>query len=461
MRVLLADHDYDLLEAMTRATRDICVLDAVTSKEHCIDLLRANEFDLVVACERLADGSGLELLGQLDKRWPSSLRVFAADEQRLDLLRGRLGPFRLFQTLGYPFQAPQLRKTLMAAKESLELVDDDDIPAVQHIVLETVPEPEAIQVMRKGRGIKKTSKMLRSEHAASQAIVRKATQLSGVKDVRSDSKGERNNVVVVTRDKLCLDNVAASVAGRSLAVTHASDESALARAIKADDALMYVVDLGASGTASGKLLEKVCAAAEHSYVMAIGRADDASLVAPLLAEGTLHRFLVKPLSRAQTRTAVETVIGAAAPKRTMQSQDPALFASLIDRASAQNLQRAMERSRGRFRPEHRKYLAAGAGAIACLMLTVAFWNGGSESVASEKGTHPKMRKVSGKMTPVEQIEQQIEDALVTDDIPNARKGLASLHQLRPNHPQLAFYQTLITRSEQRRANPARDVPVDD
>src|ERR1700742_2849066 len=102
MRVLVVDHDSSMLEALVRALRQHFVIDAVTSKGDCFDLLRVNEFELIVACERLEDGSGLELLGQVAKRWPATLRVFSADRDRLKLLQGRLGPFQLFQTLAYP-----------------------------------------------------------------------------------------------------------------------------------------------------------------------------------------------------------------------------------------------------------------------------------------------------------------------------------------------------------------------
>ncbi len=47
-----------MLEAIARTFE----VDVATSKVTCIDLMRANPFDVVVASERLSDGSGLELL---------------------------------------------------------------------------------------------------------------------------------------------------------------------------------------------------------------------------------------------------------------------------------------------------------------------------------------------------------------------------------------------------------------
>src|SRR5947209_8685075 len=115
MRVLLVDQDSASNLAIARSLRERYTVDAVTTKGDCLDLLRANTFEVIVATERLEDGSGLELLGQVAKRWPSMLRIFAADRERLKLLRGRLGPFEIFQTLSYPIDPDRLIAVLSLA----------------------------------------------------------------------------------------------------------------------------------------------------------------------------------------------------------------------------------------------------------------------------------------------------------------------------------------------------------
>ena len=122
-----------MLEEIVRALRDRFAVDVVTNKGDCLDLLRQNEFEVIVACERLADGSGLELLGQIAKRWPATLRVFAADRERLRLLQGRLGPFELFQTLAYPIDPRKLLETLSLASAAQNA--DADTTNIQHVVM--------------------------------------------------------------------------------------------------------------------------------------------------------------------------------------------------------------------------------------------------------------------------------------------------------------------------------------
>jgi DNA-binding response OmpR family regulator len=117
MRVLLADYDSEMLETTARTLAGAFVIDLATTKSRCIDLLRPGRYEVLIACERLADGSGLELLSRAERLWPDVLRVFAADPERLRLLKGRLAPFRLYRALPYPIDAEQLRRHLVAAEK--------------------------------------------------------------------------------------------------------------------------------------------------------------------------------------------------------------------------------------------------------------------------------------------------------------------------------------------------------
>ena len=132
MRVLVVDQDSALLTAITQLLGEYFTIDAVTTKADCLDLVRVNDFDVIVAGERLEDGSGLELLGKMGRDRPDMLRIFAVDRERLKLLRGRLGPFRLFRTLAYPIEPRQLLAALSAAagiEEEIETAEETAEPA--------------------------------------------------------------------------------------------------------------------------------------------------------------------------------------------------------------------------------------------------------------------------------------------------------------------------------------------
>ncbi len=121
MRVLVADQEPEMLEAIARAFE----VDVATSKATCIDLLRANTFDVIVACERLTDGSGLELLSQVGQRWPHVIRILALEPARRALLQGRLEPFKLFETLSYPIDEEKFEAALARAAEAIAAAEGD------------------------------------------------------------------------------------------------------------------------------------------------------------------------------------------------------------------------------------------------------------------------------------------------------------------------------------------------
>jgi TonB family protein len=108
MRVLLVDHDSESLEAITRAIRGVLELDCVTSKGDALLLLRQNQYDVLIACERAVDGSGLDLLGRTTRTATPLKRIFAAAPERLQLLGPRLAPFKVQRTINYPIDLEEL-----------------------------------------------------------------------------------------------------------------------------------------------------------------------------------------------------------------------------------------------------------------------------------------------------------------------------------------------------------------
>lgn len=108
MRVLLVDHDSEGLETITRAIRGVLELDCVTSKGDALLLLRQNTYDVLIACERCVDGSGLDLLGRTTRTAVPLKRIFAAAPERLQLLGPRLAPFKVQRTINYPIDLEEL-----------------------------------------------------------------------------------------------------------------------------------------------------------------------------------------------------------------------------------------------------------------------------------------------------------------------------------------------------------------
>src|SRR5262249_52312461 len=121
MQVLIADRNARLLEAIARTFAQQFTIHTAATHEQCNELLLRGTFDLVVISEKLADGLGLQLLAQVARNTPDTLRVFAARRSRLQLLKGKLGPFGLFRTLAYPINPQELLSLLTLARAGLEI----------------------------------------------------------------------------------------------------------------------------------------------------------------------------------------------------------------------------------------------------------------------------------------------------------------------------------------------------
>lgn len=133
MRVLLVDHDAAALDKVTRALRGVVELDCVSTKADALMLLKQKSFDVLIACERAADGSGLDLLGRIGKSGGDLKRIFSAAPERLQLLGTRLQPFNVTRTISYPIDLEELWLALAAVTTG----EDPSIEGtIEHIVMD-------------------------------------------------------------------------------------------------------------------------------------------------------------------------------------------------------------------------------------------------------------------------------------------------------------------------------------
>ena len=179
------------------------------------------------------------------------------------------------------------------------------------------------------------------QHLAHSRAVQDAA-IAATKAVPSSRANARRVVIVLTRDKECLDTTVAALAGRAVSVMHAADEDFASKALKRYGAIAVLVDVTLANGSPQRLLDRICASGGGAPVFAAGRAIDIKHIAPLLSKRKVHRFLVKPMSRAQTRTAFESLLAITASADASNSLESVPFASLIDRVTANDLRSAID-----------------------------------------------------------------------------------------------------------------------
>jgi periplasmic protein TonB len=133
MRVLLVDHDTAAVDKVARALRGVVELDCVSSKADALMLIKQKSYDVLIACERAADGSGLDLLGRIGKTGGDLQRIFSAAPERLQLLGTRLQPFNVTRTIGYPIDLEELWLALAAVTSG---VDPSIEGTIEHVVMD-------------------------------------------------------------------------------------------------------------------------------------------------------------------------------------------------------------------------------------------------------------------------------------------------------------------------------------
>ena len=117
-------------------------LDCVTSKGDALLLLRQNTYDVLIACERCIDGSGLDLLGRTTRTAVPLKRIFAAAPERLQLLGPRLAPFKVQRTINYPIDLEELWLAIARVTSGPE---DETDGTIEPVVLTNAASPRKVR----------------------------------------------------------------------------------------------------------------------------------------------------------------------------------------------------------------------------------------------------------------------------------------------------------------------------
>jgi len=395
MRVLVVDQDSASNEAIARSLRDLYTVDAVTNKGDCLDLLRSNTFEVIVATERLEDGSGLELLGTIAKKWPSVLRIFAADRHRLQLLKGRLGPFDLFQTLTYPIDPNRLIATLNLADAAQEA--HADTSNIQHVVLSgesPEEEPPDVEQAPEESG----------EFPAPQPMPRAASMdrsQAAPKVTRTAVRGGPSHRV------------------RSIPPGH--------RARGNGAAGPPITRIGAGASAARTQATSPSLNPEGGRPLRHGRSRSATNRAPPVRFPPLER--TPPLEPPQ---------GSLAGRHGASQADSFAEAAAMARSARSNFESPPEQ----FDAKRLALMAGGGATILVAVVVIGFKLFGSKSEAPLPAA-PAVVHAPQYSQEVVDLVAQTESALEADDFKSVRANVDKLRQLAPSHPRLAFFDGLL------------------
>jgi HD-like signal output (HDOD) protein len=131
LRILFVDDEARILQGlqrMLRPLRDAWDMQFVESGELALRAMAEASFDVVVSDMRMPGMSGAELLNEVMKRYPATIRLILSGQADLDLVRKTVGPTH--QYLSKPCDTETLKATLARAFRLRKAMADDRLRAL-------------------------------------------------------------------------------------------------------------------------------------------------------------------------------------------------------------------------------------------------------------------------------------------------------------------------------------------
>ncbi|MDD5349584.1 MAG: response regulator, partial [Chthoniobacteraceae bacterium] len=116
MRILFVDDEFLLLESLQMMLRPICQnwqMEFVESGAEALALMETEPFDVIVSDLRMPKMGGVELLNEVMKRFPDTVRVLVCDPEEERLVDARTAVLHEF--LFKPYAAEALKTTILRA----------------------------------------------------------------------------------------------------------------------------------------------------------------------------------------------------------------------------------------------------------------------------------------------------------------------------------------------------------
>jgi protein TonB len=450
MRALIVDHDPAVLESATRMLAGLLETVTATSKGECLAHLRAGDIGVIVACERLADGSGLDLLARVSRSHPEPLRILAADLERVKMLGAHLTPFELFDTIAYPIESLQLKSVIALA---IAARGDAASGEYENVVMGSDPPvpPDADDT-----------------------------------PFASSPPPAQPSLVLLTRDTSSLDAANAALAGKPYHLIAAREADEALTDIAARKPVVALIDCGFLGEDPAGWFGRARAASPETLLLALGRRDDGQRLEPVVANGTVGRFVSKPVTAAGVRLVLDSALrqqalaaANAAPAASQGASHNAVHDGTADPlpgriagmtapdddrelriASAITSWESTDAASSAYAleplPDNAVLRSLARPRTALLLATLGIVIAvGSMLLSGDDAGEATPAGVSGPPDPQGELQARtdalvttLEDALTRDDLVAARRALDELSNANPAYPRLPLLTTLVTRAEE-------------
>lgn len=259
--VVIVDHDLEVLKSLVAPLRKEFEFYLTVSPNDALAALSRFPIKVLVAGQTLFTGTGLEVLNQAHRRSPATVRVLLVNAAERHPIEADLAAAELFYVLKRPCSAEQLKEVLQAAGRSAQVQATG--AHVEHVVLESGHGPAA------------------------------------------DAPIDGDPVTVLTTDADLYEAIRVAVHGRH-EVHLAAKLEAAAKLAASGKCAVLVTDLALTESALRRITNHLRAREEALVTVAVGNREQGNSLMGLLAAGTIHRFLLKPLTPGLARLALDS-----------------------------------------------------------------------------------------------------------------------------------------------------------
>jgi len=121
-RILLVDDEANVLSALKRSLFDTAFdIVSVTSAEQALDLMRDEEFKVVVSDERMIGMQGSEFLSQVREKYPHTVRMILTGHASIEAAMKAVNEGEIYRFFSKPWNDNDLKFAIRSAIEKYDL----------------------------------------------------------------------------------------------------------------------------------------------------------------------------------------------------------------------------------------------------------------------------------------------------------------------------------------------------
>ena len=259
--VVMVDHDLEALKALVEPLRGEFEFYLTISGNDALAMLARHPIGVIVAGQTLFSGTGVEVLIQARRQSPRTARVLLANAVERRAAEPTVAAVELFQILKRPCALQQLKEVLQAASWSAQVKPEGG--QVEHIVMETGEHRQITD-------------------STSGAPVTVLTTDADLFEAIRSAVHEHHDVHLATRQR---------------------DAAELAAA---GQCAILVTDQAMAQTAIERITHDLKSREPALVTIAAGSREQGNALMGLLASGTIHRFLLKPVTPGLARLAIDS-----------------------------------------------------------------------------------------------------------------------------------------------------------